>query len=111
MSDDAVQSRASSSFGRHATGSARIRSALPQSTDIGSHSEEGSFVPGPDSCSAAKSILFNHLVGGDLQSKRHCEPERLGRFEIDHQLKLRWLHDRQIASLGALENLAGVDAG
>src|ERR1700719_85451 len=57
------------------------------------------------------AFLFDHLVGGDLQSKRHCEPERLGRFEIDHQLKLRWLHDRQVASLGALENLAGVDAG
>src|SRR4249920_1565913 len=30
--------------------------------------------------------LFDHIVGGHLQSKRHCEAERLGGLEIDDKL-------------------------
>jgi len=44
------------------------------------------------------------IDGGDRQ------PERLGGLEIDDQLERRWLLDRQIGGLGALENPAGVDA-
>lgn len=41
---------------------------------------------------------------------RHGEAERLRRLEVDHELKLRGLHDRQIIGLGALENPGNVDA-
>jgi hypothetical protein len=32
--------------------------------------------------------LFDHLVGGGKQRRRHGEAERLGSFEVDHQLEL-----------------------
>src|SRR5436190_23643077 len=40
-------------------------------------------VPIPDSCSAAKSALFDHLVGECEQLIRHGKAERLRRLEID----------------------------
>ena len=43
--------------------------------------------------------------------QRHVEAERLGGLEIDDQLDLRQLLDRQVGWLVALENPAGVDAG
>src|SRR5262249_32532894 len=39
------------------------------------------------------------------QRRRNREVERLRRLEIEHQIKFRRLLDRQIAGLGALENL------
>jgi len=45
-------------------------------------------VPKADICSAANCTLFNHLVGGDKQSLRYREAERLGSPEIDHQFEL-----------------------
>src|ERR1019366_4955549 len=54
--------------------------------------------------------LFDHLVGGHEQRGRNCEAERLGDFEIDHQLVFgRRLH-RQVGGLVALENSAGIIA-
>ena len=35
--------------------------------------------------------------------------ERLGRLEIDDELKLGWLDDRQVGRLFALEDTAGTD--
>src|SRR5262245_64215813 len=46
--------------------------------------------------------LFDHLVGAGEQRLRHVEAERLGCLEVDHQLELGWLLDRNIARLGAL---------
>src|SRR5262249_13941585 len=37
--------------------------------------------------------------------------ERLGRFEVDHQLELGGLLDRKIAWPGTLQNLVDVDRG
>src|SRR5712671_6020185 len=41
--------------------------------------------------------------------RRYLRDEEAG-LEIDDQLERRWLLDRQIGGLGALENPAGVDA-
>jgi hypothetical protein len=45
---------------------ASSESAAPQSTDIGRHSDEGSFVPIGDLSRCSKEHrLFNYLLGGD----------------------------------------------
>jgi tripartite-type tricarboxylate transporter receptor subunit TctC len=46
-------------------------------------------VPLPDSCSAAKKALFDHLVGAGEQRVRHGQAERLGGLEIDREPVLR----------------------
>ena len=54
--------------------------------------------------------LFNHLVGGHLHDLRHCEVQRLGGLEVDHELEFGGLHDRQVGGFLTLQNPAGVDA-
>src|SRR5262249_27938421 len=58
-------------------------------------------------CSAHGNSL-DHLVGAGDQRWWQVEAERLGRLEVDHQLELGWLLDRNIARLGALENAVHV---
>jgi hypothetical protein len=36
----------------------------------------------------APAVSFDHLVGSSDQRGRHCEAERLGGLEVDHQLDL-----------------------
>jgi hypothetical protein len=38
-------------------------SALPPKADMVQHDRDVRFVPEADSCTAAKSVLFDHLVG------------------------------------------------
>lgn len=45
--------------------------------------------------------LFDQVVG--LGQQGHDEPQRLCRLEIDHQLLLGRLFDREIGRLGALQ--------
>src|SRR5262245_21418323 len=54
---------------------------------------------------------FDHLVGDGEQPGRKAEAEYLGGVEVDHELELGRLHDRQIGGLLALENPASVDTG
>ena len=54
--------------------------------------------------------LFDHLVGGGEQRRRHGEAKHPGGLVIDDQLELRRLHDRQVCGLGALEDARGIDA-
>ena len=39
---------------------------------------------------AAKSNLFDHLVGATEQRQRHGEAERLGRLQIDDEAERLW---------------------
>src|SRR5208282_338320 len=53
--------------------------------------------------------LFDHLVGGGEQRGRNFKTKRLRGLKVDHQLKRRWLHDRQVGGLRAFQNPARVD--
>ena len=52
--------------------------------------------------------LFDDFVGGSEQRRRHVEAERLGSLEVDHQLELRRLLDRQLLRFGSLEDAVDV---
>src|SRR5215468_8855775 len=48
--------------------------------------------------------LFDHVVGALPQKQRHVEAERLGGFQIDHQLELVRSLDGEVARFCALED-------
>src|SRR6516225_527362 len=54
--------------------------------------------------------LLDDLVGNRHQRRWNRHTERACRLEIDDELKLRRLHDRQIGGLFAPENAAHIDA-
>jgi len=54
--------------------------------------------------------LFDHLVGGREQRRRHSEAEHPGGLGVDDQFELRRLHHRQVRGLRALEDAAGINA-
>ena len=55
-------------------------------------------------------IYPDHLVGGSEQARRNGEAKSLGGVEIDNQLELGELHDRQIGRLLAFEDAPRIDA-
>ena len=59
----------------------------------------------------ADICLIDHLVGAREQRRWYSEAERLGRFEIDHQLVLRWRLYRKIGRLLALDNAIDIAGG
>src|SRR5262245_23689174 len=69
-------------------------------------SSVGKFHVEPPSCFRS----LDHLVGAAEQWQRDTEAERPGSFQIDDQLDLGGLLDRQITGLFALENSADISA-
>src|SRR5262249_49489539 len=57
-----------------------------------------------------KQPLFDRLVGSKQKVRRNRQAERLGGFEVDHELELGRLHDRQVGGLLAFENPAGTSS-
>src|SRR6266849_9947573 len=55
--------------------------------------------------------LLNHLIGAQQQRLRDREAEGLGDLEVDHQLELGRLFDRQVTWFCALEDLVDVFGG
>src|SRR5215831_9064312 len=67
----------------------------------------------PPVCQQLKSALFDHLVSSSEERGWNGQAERSGGLQIDYQLKPSGLLYRQIARLGALQNLihvGGTDA-
>jgi hypothetical protein len=52
--------------------------------------------------------LFNDLIRPRQQRRRDCEAEGLGGLEIDDEIELGGLLDRQATRLAAFENLVDV---
>jgi hypothetical protein len=59
-------------------------SAVPPIAPEFVHCSDSTKSAKPDPCTAAKSHLFNHLVGERKQLRRDFEPERLGGLKINH---------------------------
>src|SRR5436190_4233504 len=57
-----------------------------------------------------KIFLLDHLVGASREPGRYVEAERLGSFQVDHELEPGGLIDRQVGGLFALENPSDVEA-
>src|SRR5262245_2313953 len=86
-------------------------SALPPKADMCGAARDVRFGPKADSCSAAKKkSLFDQLVGDGEHARRNGEAKRPGSLEVDHELELGRLQDRQVGGFFALENPARVDA-
>src|SRR6476660_5117608 len=54
---------------------------------------------------------LDHLIGARRQPGRHVKAERLGGFQVDHELEPGGLIDRQVGGLFALENPSDVKSG
>jgi hypothetical protein len=54
--------------------------------------------------------LFDHLVGKREQGRRHVDAKRLGGLEVNDQLELGRLHNRQVGRTLSFKNPACVDA-
>src|SRR5262245_43997832 len=68
--------------------------------------------PDPSRCSnqAWMRGLLDHLVGAAQQRERNGDAERLGGLEVDDQLDLSGLLNRQLGRLLAFEDAASVEA-
>jgi hypothetical protein len=68
--------------------------------------------PGRD-CTGARGqhALLDDLVRAQQQRLRDREAERLGRLEVDYELELGGLLDREVSGLGPFEDLIDIGRG
>src|SRR6516165_1235682 len=81
-------------------------SALPPKADIGTRSRNVCFVPKAD----IRFHLVDYIVGAGEQCRRHNETQGLSRLEIDDEIEFRWLQDRKISRLLALQDTGDIPA-
>jgi hypothetical protein len=86
-------------------------SAVHPTTDIAKILRHVRFVPTRDSCTAAKSSSFDHLVGQGEQRWWHLQAEAPGRLEIDDKLEFGRLLDQQVDRPCALKDLVDISRG
>ena len=55
-----------------------------------------------------RNILLDHVIRAPKERRRHGEPNRLGGFEVDHQLELGGLLHGQVGGLGAFQDLVDI---
>src|ERR1041384_1860946 len=72
-------------------------------------SSEAEIVPNFEFIADLSSRLSNHLVRSCQHVGRNSQPDLLGGFEIEQQIELQRLFDRQLGRFGALENLVDKD--
>jgi hypothetical protein len=84
-------------------------SANHPKADIREREKNVRYVPKADSCTATKSSL-NYLVGTRKQCRWNFDAERPGGSQINDEVELGRLDDRQLGRLGALKDPTSVDA-
>src|SRR5262249_13319853 len=100
------QIRAMSALGHKRTFSETCAmSAIPPKADITVTPCHVCFGPKADIAS------FDDLIGDLLKMHRYVETERLGSFEVDHQLELGRLLDRQIGGFFTFQNSVDICRG
>jgi hypothetical protein len=76
-------------------------------TVMTAYGQESTQVGGSSPMTTAR--IIDHLVGAGEQHGRHVEPECSRGLQVDDELELGGLHDRQVGGLRALEDLTGLD--
>ncbi len=102
-------SRRPSRDAAHHSGSGRLARPSPWGT-FTSYSLPASWRT-PEWVKSEVAASFDHLVGDGGHRWRNVEAERRRGLEMDDQLEFSRLHHRQVGGLGAVENLAGINAG
>src|SRR5262252_8449753 len=78
----------------------------------GSHRRETNVAfDGPPEGPVHGVSLLNHLIRSCQQRRRNRQAKRLGRLEVDDQVELRRLLDRQIGGLGPLQDFVYIRGG
>src|SRR5215831_10062332 len=60
---------------------------------------------------ATPPFSFDDPIRPHQHIRRDRQADLLGRFEIDNELELHWLFDREIGRLGAFEDFVDVNSG
>jgi hypothetical protein len=66
------------------------------------------YLPTADLCTATKSNLLDHLVGGDQQARRHGQAERLRSLEIEDSFIPGWRLHRKLGGVGAAQDAVNI---
>jgi hypothetical protein len=91
-------------------GPARNISASPLIPDIEGTCVDFALGPRPDSCTAQKQLI-DHFVGEGMHLERNLKAKRLCGLQVEHEIELGWLQNRQVRRLLAFENAAHIVSG